>query len=417
MASANVAVPYLGRLLDKPLSAIFRELPALMITGPRAAGKTTTAHQLARTVVRLDRPGEAAAFRADPDAALGSMPEPILLDEWHEVPEVLGAVRRAVDADGHAGRFILTGSVRSDLRDQVWPGTGRLVRLQMYGLTMRERLGRLQGETFLSRLAQADLSAFGLPSQVPTLPDYIELALQGGFPELFLQNLSESARRRWLVSYIEQLLTHDVPGLVRDPDRLRKFFDVMALNTAGAPTDATIRTAADVEYRTAERFEALLSDVFVLENVPAYVSNRLERLIKLPKRYIVDPALVGASLGMNAAAIMGDPDLFGRVLDTFVMSQLRPELALEVPPPRLYHLRDTNGRREVDIVSEHAARSIVGIEVKASAAPSTDDARHLIYVRDELGDRFLAGAVLHTGPSMFELAPRIFALPVCSIWG
>lgn len=417
MASANVAVPYLGRLLDRQLSALFRELPAVMVTGPRAAGKTTTAGRLARTVIRLDQPGQAAAFRADPDAALGALAEPILLDEWQEVPEVLGAVRRAVDADGHPGRFILTGSVRADLKDHVWPGTGRIVRLQMYGLTMREQLRRLQGETFLARLAKADLSAFRLPSQVPTLPDYIALALRGGFPEPILKNFSEPVLRRWLVSYIDQLLTHDVPGLVRDPNRLRTFFDVMALNSAGVPTDATIRTAADVQYRTAERFETLLSDVFVLENVPAYANNRLARLVKLPKRYIVDPALVGASVGMDAAGMLGDPDLFGRLLDTFVMAQLRPELDLEAMPPRLYHLRDANGRREVDIVSEHAATSITGIEVKATASPAKDDAKHLIYLRDELGDRFLAGAVLHTGPSAFELAPRIFALPICSIWG
>lgn len=417
MASANVAVPYLPRLVDGLLAALFKELSAVMVTGPRAAGKTTTAGQLARTVIRLDQPARAAAFRADPDAALRVLPEPVLLDEWQEVPEVLGAVRRAVEADGHPGRFILTGSVRADLKDHVWPGTGRIVRLPMHGLTMREQQRQLHGETFLTRLAKADISVFTLPSDVPTLPDYIELALRGGFPEPIVKNFSQPVLRRWLVSYIEQLLTHDVPGLIRDPDRLRRFFDVMALNSAGVPTDVTIRTAADVEYRTAERFETLLSDVFVLESVPAYSNNRLRRLIKLPKRYIVDPALVGASVGMDAAAILGDPDLFGRLLDTFVMAQLRPELALEAMPPRLYHLRDTNGRRVVDIVSEHAATTVTGIEVKATAAPTKDDAKHLIYLREELADRFLAGAVLHTGPAAFELGPRIFALPICSIWG
>jgi predicted AAA+ superfamily ATPase len=388
-----------------------------MVTGPRAAGKTTTAARSAATTVRLDQPAQAAAFRADPDAALSALTGPILLDEWQEVPEVLGAVRRAVERNGRAGRFILTGSVRTDRKDQTWPGTGRLVRLQMYGLTIREQVGKLVGDTFLARLSRADIRAFELPSKVPTLPDYIELALRGGFPEPIIQGYSEEALRRWLASYIDQLITHDVPGVVRDPGRLRRFFDVMALNTAGVPTDVTIREAADVQYRTAERFETLLGDVFVLDNVPAYAGNRLQRMVKLPKRYIVEPALAGASLRMDRKAILGDADLFGRLLDTFVMAQIRPELALEAAPPRLYHLRDANGRREVDIVSEHGARSVTGIEVKASAAPGVDDAKHLIFLRDRLKDRFLAGAVLHTGPSAFELAPRIFALPICSIWG
>jgi hypothetical protein len=67
------------------------------VIGPRAAGKTTTAEQHARTVVRLDRRAEAVAFEADPDAALRSLEEPVLLDEWQVVPGVLGAVKRAVD--------------------------------------------------------------------------------------------------------------------------------------------------------------------------------------------------------------------------------------------------------------------------------------------------------------------------------
>ena len=93
------AIEYKPRQIDGVLRDLLRELPALMVTGPRASGKTTTAARIARSEVRLDRPAEAAAFRADPDAALASMPEPVLLDEWQEVPGVLGAVKRAVDRD------------------------------------------------------------------------------------------------------------------------------------------------------------------------------------------------------------------------------------------------------------------------------------------------------------------------------
>lgn len=395
---------------------LLRELAAVMITGPRAAGKSTTARRHARTVVRLDQEPEAAAFRADPDAALRGLEEPVLLDEWQEVPGVLGAVRRSVDADSHAGRFILTGSVRADLQDRVWPATGRVVRLRMFGLTMRELVGALTGPTFMSRLSRGDASALALPTAVPDLRGYVELALRGGFPEPIAKSFSEAVRRRWLASYIEQLLTHDVPGLVRDPGRLRRFFDAMALNTAGVPTDETLRAAADVDYRTAERYEVLLGDVFVLESVASYSSDRLRRLVKLPKRYVVDPALAGAALGLGTADVLRDGDLLGRFLDTFVMSQVRPELELEPSPLRLYHLRDRNGRREVDIIGERRS-SVVGIEVKASASPKADDARHLVYLRDELGDAFLGGAVLHTGPRVFQLSDRIVAAPICAIWG
>lgn len=85
----------------------------MLINGPRAAGRTTTARQHATSEVRLDQPVQAAAFQADPDAALRGRPEPVLLDEWQAVPEVLGAVKRSVDDDPRPGRFILTGSVPS----------------------------------------------------------------------------------------------------------------------------------------------------------------------------------------------------------------------------------------------------------------------------------------------------------------
>lgn len=83
----------------------------------------------------------------DPDVALRGMPEPVLLDEWQEVPGVLGAVNRAVDDHPRPGRFILTGSVRVDLDTQMWPGTGRLVRLPMQGLTVRESNERVGGQS------------------------------------------------------------------------------------------------------------------------------------------------------------------------------------------------------------------------------------------------------------------------------
>lgn len=105
------------------------------------------------------------------------------------------------------------------------------------------------------------------------------------------------------------------------------------------------------------------------------------------------------------------------MIETFVVSQLRPELALADPRPLLHHLRERNGRHEVDLLVEVGAGDIVAIEVKATAAPTADDARHLTWLRDALGERFLGGAVLHTGPRPFRIAERILAVPICALWG
>ena len=98
---------YLPRLVDDTVAQLLSKLPALLLVGPRACGKTTTARRNAGSVVQLDRAADSVAFRADPDVALANRREPLLSVEWQAVPEVLGAVKRAVDADARPGRFLL----------------------------------------------------------------------------------------------------------------------------------------------------------------------------------------------------------------------------------------------------------------------------------------------------------------------
>jgi uncharacterized protein len=412
------ASEYIPRLVDERLQSLFAELPALLITGPRATGKTTSADRHVRTAVHLDRPVEAQAFLADPDAALRSLPEPALLDEWQAVPDVLGAVKRAVDDDARPGRFLLTGSVRADLDVATWPGTGRLVRLRMYGLTVGELFGRPRAGLFCDKLAGAELDAFTLPANPPDLRGYVELALRGGYPESSVR-LSGIARQAWLESYLEQILTRDAATLdgPRDPIRLRRYFEALTLNTAGVVESKTLYEAAGINRRTAVAYEHLLANLFVLDILPAWTSNRLSRLVRAPKRHMVDASLLAAALRVDTAAVMRDGDLLGRVIETFVLSQIRPEVELSGYRPRLYHLRARDGGHEVDLIAELAAEKVVAIEIKATAAPKAADARHLVWLKDRIGDRFLAGAVLHTGPRPFQLDERIFALPICVLWG
>lgn len=407
--------PYATRLVDGLLEELLADLPAVMVTGPRAAGKTTTAARHAVTVVRLDRPAEAAIFRADPDVALREREEPILLDEWQEVPGVLGAIKRAVDNDPRPGRFLLAGSVRADLEAATWPGTGRLVRVAMYGMTVSEQRGRIEAQPLIDQLAHgADLAS---PADPPDLRGYVELALTSGFPEPALQ-MSPRARTRWLDGYVDQLLTRDAIELQprRDPARLRRYLEAYALNSAGNVSDATLLQAAGINRKTAVAYERLLNNLFVVEALPAWTSNRLRRLSLGTKRYLVDPALITSVLRLDDRAVLLDANLLGRLLDTFVVAQLRSELAVSQTRPRLYHLREEHGRYEVDIVAEVGGQAVICFEVKADAAPDRDAARHLIWMRDRLGDRFVRGVVFHTGPSAFELADRISALPICTLW-
>lgn len=409
---------YRPRLVDELLERRLEHHPALLVVGPRACGKTTTASRFARSRLLLDQPAQGAAAGADPDAALRDLSEPVLIDEWQVVPEILGAVKRAVDADPRPGRFIITGSVRGDLDMPSWPGTGRLLRVPMYGLTIRETAGELPAASLLDDLVTVGIERLAAARpEALDLRDYAELASRGGFPEPVLR-LPPSERAPWLESYIDQLLTRDVAAISdrRDPQLLRRYFEAYALNTAGVTDQETLRQAAGIARATADGYDHLLRNLLVVDAVPAWWTNRLKRLVRGPKRYIVDPSLALAALRLDVAGLMRDGDMLGRILDTFVMAQLRAEVTRSSSSPRLHHLRQEQGRREVDIVVEYGGGRVFGFEVKATSAPKQDDARHLAWLRDELGDRFVGGAVLHTGPRAFMLDTNVVAAPIASLW-
>ena len=163
-------------------------------------------------------------------------------------------------------------------------------------------------------------------------------------------------------------------------------------------------------------YQRLLTNLLVVEALPAWTSNRLKRLVLMPKRHLVEPALVGAVLGLDANLVLRSGDLIGRLLETFVVAQLRAELGLSAARPRLYHLRQQQGRTEVDLLAELAGGRLIAFEVKADAAPSADAARHLATVRDRYPEAFVAGIVLHTGPRTYRLGDRLLAAPISALW-
>ena len=344
--------------------------------------------------------------------------EPILVDEWQLAPTVLGAIKRTIDADSRPGRFIVTGSVHAALEQQTWPGTGRLIQLNMGTMTVREIDGHdLRQPPFVERLVYHGAAGLSLPERLPDVRDYLEIAVRGGFPEAMRR--TELARRRWVSSYLGQLFTRDTAAsnVGRDPARLRRYFEAYALNTAGVTAEKTLFESAGINRKTAEAYESLLRNVFVIDSVPAWSNNRLKRLVRSPKRYVSDSGLLAGALALNVEGLMRDSDLLGRVIDTFVTSQLRAELDLGEQQAQLYHLRDHSGGHEIDLIVELDVSTIVAIEIKASSAPNADTARHLRWLRNELGDRFAIGVVLHTGSKIFQLDERIIAAPICAIWG
>lgn len=402
---------YRERRLDTVLDELLAAVPAVLLLGPRAAGKTTTAARRAASILQLDRAEQAEAVRSDPDAILRGLSEPILLDEWQVVPEVLGAVKRLCDARPDPGRFLLTGSVRAEAEAPLWPGTGRVVTKRLYGFTQAE-LASSSPPPFVDRCFSGALDP---PRSDLDLRDLVELALRGGFPATL--ELPETVLGEWLRSYLEQLVARDLVILRPRADRelLLRFVEASAVKTGAVADMTAAAAAAGINRKTADDYSELLRAVHVLSLLPAWHSNRLKRLTRRPKQHLVEPALLGSAAGIDAATVLGEVGLTGRLLESFVVAQLRAELEWSATRARMYHLRLEKGEHEADLVLEAGGR-VVAIEVKAAARVRARDARHLGWLRDQLGNRFQLGVLLHCGPLSRELDDRLLAVPIETLW-
>lgn len=410
-----MSTPYVSRLVDRALAELLADLPAVLVVGPRACGKTTSAVRVCNSRLRLDRSDDVTAVRLDPDRALARS-EPVLIDEWQLEPAVLSAVKRAVDDEFRPGRFVLTGSARTDMTTSGWPATGRVVRLDMWGLTVRELEGRITRNGLVDRVIDDGVDALldGPPGQ--GVDDLVELASRSGLPQAALAR-NERSRRSLLEGYVDQLVSRDAGSVAEiDPIRLRRYLQAIAANTAGTPTHKVLYDAAQIDRQTALRYDSVLELVMATEQLPAWSSNRLARLVQLPKRHLIDVAFLQPLVGVDTRRTRRDIDLLGRVLDSFVVAQLRPEVAVATHRHQLFHLRSANGRLEIDLVVELHDGRLIAVEIKADRAPDTHAARHLATFRDLFPDQFTAGIVFHAGPHRYRISDRIIAAPISALW-
>lgn len=403
------------RAVDRVVSSeLLPVFPAVLLVGPRGSGKSTSMVALADTILDLSEPGMRLAAIEDPDALLASSEGTVLIDEWQEAPEILGAVKRAVDKDrdNTPGRFIVTGSVRAAHQAATWPGTGRLIRIRMFGLAQAE-LENDRDYNPIDALFATEMKTTWQSSV--SRSDCLDRIVQGRFPAVV--GLNARSRSRWFGAYIDQLVERDA-ALVSDksvrPGKLRAILGSCAARTAQELNRTATADDAGLDYRTAERALGLLEDLSMILRVPAWHTKRLKRLTLSPKIHLADPGMAAELNAVDAEALGRAPALIGQMFETFVVSELATHIETAREATRLFHLRDRDGK-EIDVILESRGR-IVGLEVKSSTRVDRSDAKNLFWLRDRLGADFHFGAVLFTGPLPFQIDDRIWALPISSLW-
>jgi predicted AAA+ superfamily ATPase len=237
----------------------------------------------------------------------------------------------------------------------------------------------------------------------------------GGYPEV--QGRASGRRQRFFESYVEGILERDLSSLGDVADRAVVGRLLRAIGAASGSElnidglSASLGTPAT----TIRRHLELLETLFLIRRVPAWSSNLLARTIKRPKVHVADSGLLASLVGADERRIETDLDLGGMFYETFVAMELDRQISWLDDRPQLFHFRDRD-QREVDIVLEHRDGSVSAVEVKATATVHARDFRGLTHLKDKLGARFKAGALLYTGANTVPFGERLAAVPLCGLW-
>ena len=397
---------YRRRLIDGVLDDVFPQLPAILLDGPKAVGKTTTALQRAQTVKDMDQVGERTLAQADPETAtMGT--KPILIDEWHKAPDTWGVIKRAVDRDFSGGQYLLTGSLPDEATHS---GAGRITSLRMRPLSLAER--EIEEPTVsLRALLQGQADVAG-ETEIG-LADYSAELMRSGFPAL--RRLDGRALELALDGYIERVVDADIRQLgltLRQPATLMAWLRSYAAATATTASWETIRDGATTQAgntpakTTTMPYRDALTRLRILDELPPWLpsKNRFSRVAQSSKHFLADPALAMRLLNLSADTIPTavahdsgrfDRPLVGRMFEALATLSIRSYA--EANYARAFHFRDGPGRREVDIIVESDDGKVLAIEVKLSSAVSPRDTRHLTWLREQLGSDLIDSVVVYSG--------------------
>jgi len=390
----------------------------VLISGARQTGKSTLAMSIARDehpadYVTLDDDAQRAAAQADPRGFLARRPGPIVIDEIQRAPELLLAIKMAVDFDNTPGRFLLTGSANMLTAPRVMDSlAGRIEIATLWPLSQCELEGVEEG--FVDALLD------GAPPRVRgSEVDFHALAARlarGGFPEVALRE-DQDRRRSWFESYVRALVERDIRDLadVRRSGEIARLLQLIATRVGNILQPAGIARDLALARPTVESYIALLETLYVIRRLPAWGPGLAARAVRAPKAYVVDSGLLAYLLNADPERLVDDVRMSGMVLESFVAMEVLRQIERSKVRVFLHHFRDKDDR-EVDLVLESARGEVAGIEVKASATVRPRDFRGLERLRQLAGDRFTCGVILYVGEHTHRFGEGLWAVPVSGLW-
>lgn len=400
--------PYLKKALSRS--------PVVLLNGARQVGKSTLAFELQKegsyTYITFDDEIVYLAAKSDPSAFIHNIAKPVIIDEVQRVPEIFLAIKREVDKKRVSGHFLLTGSANPLLIPRLGDSlAGRMEVLDLFPLSQGEILG-IQ-ESFIDTLfSETQLLP---PKKSIGRSVLFKKMMTGGYPSV--QNVTHETEEAWMRSYLNLILQRDIKDLanIEKLTALPNILRLLAYRAGNLLNVAEVARETRMVAQTVHRYIALLETIFLIYIQPAWSHNASLRSIKSPKLYLVDSGLLAYLLGVTEERIVHDPGLMGKIVETFVVNELRKQSTWSSTQPSFYHFR-TPGGEEIDLILENRAGDIVCIEIKASQSVDPKDFKSLIYLKNNQKKRFKKGIVLYTGSQVLPFGENLFAVPIESLW-
>ena len=326
---------YIHRELEKQVAQATRHFPAVVLTGPRRAGKTMLLRRLfsKASYFLLEDPDVVARLRADPQGFLDAVKTPAILDEVQQVPEVFAFVRSRIDRQPRrTGQWLLTGSQEAPLMQGVTESmAGRAAVLQLLPLSVRE---------------------------TPKVS-----LLRGGYPEALAR---PAGAPLWFASYLQTYLERDVRAVtaVKDLATFRRFLAVLASRHGQILNKTDLAAPLGVSVPTVAQWLGVLETTAQLLIVPPFYENLGKRLIKSPKVYFADSGLACHLLGIETPGELARSPFLGALFEGFIAAEIAKGQVNAGRRRELYYFRDEQGL-EVDFLMPGRGGSVALVECKA----------------------------------------------------
>jgi predicted AAA+ superfamily ATPase len=409
---------YRNRLIEEKFSAYVKAFSCTLVTGARQVGKSTLIRHLFGDTVRtfvFDPVQDLYGVRQDPDLFLRNNPPPLVLDEIQYVPELVPALKRAVDENRRPGMYIITGSQQWHvMRNLAESLAGRVAMLELPAFSIQETEGHLERPCWLNQWLASVPG--GIERGVSALSAYQSQGLsltrriwRGSFPEV--QTLDDAVIPGWMQGYVSTYLQRDVRMLleVRDEMQFASFLALCASLTAQECNFDQLGRDIGLSSPSAKRWIGLLRGTYQWLEVPAFAANHIKRLSARPKGYIADTGLACYLMRLSSPeAVQGHP-AFGALFESLVVTECHKQLQQNNLLPVLYHYRQHSGA-EVDLVIEKDGL-LYPIEIKAASNVRPSDCQSIDIFREKMGERVQPGLIISGCKEVFRVGERCVAVP------